>query len=112
MPLKDKLKLMRTKYGYSQEKVADLINVGRRTISDYERGISSPDPETIAKLSKLYDVSSDYLLDLSDNPNPIDNNDLQLDEFEFALYGEVKELTEEQKQTILNMAKFLKDSNK
>ena len=109
MPLKDKLKLMRTKYGYSQDKVADLINVGRRTISDYERGISSPDPETIAKLAKLYDVSSDYLLDLSDNPNPVEED---IGSFKFALYGEVKDLSDEEKQEIINYARYLKSKKK
>lgn len=111
MTLSDKLKDARIKKGLSQIEVAKLINIGNKTVSDYERGISSPDPDTLKKLAKLYNVSTDYLLDMNNSQFSNKTNDIQLDDFQFALYGEVKDLTEEQKQTLLNMAKFLKDSN-
>ena len=102
----------REKENLTVRDLGKLTNISYGSISMMENGERSITEENIRIFSKFFNVSTDYLLGLSDNPNPIDNNDLQLDEFEFALYGEVKELTEEQKQTILNMAKFLKDSNK
>lgn len=108
----NRLKFLREKENLTVRDLGKLTNISYGSISMMENGERSITEENIRVFSKFFNVSTDYLLGLSDNPNPIDNNDLQLDEFEFALYGEVKELTEEQKQTILNMAKFLKDSNK
>lgn len=102
-----RLKNSREKNNLSQIQVSKLTGINNKTLSNYENGVSYPDPDTISLLAKLYKVSSDYLLGLSK-----EDNDIQLDDFQFALYGEVKDLTEEQKQTLLNMAKFLKDSNK
>ena len=62
-----KLKEARIKKGLSQIDVAKIINIGNKTISDYERGVSSPDPETIKKLATLYNVTTDYLLGMQDN---------------------------------------------
>lgn len=101
-----RLKISREKNNLSQIQVSKLTGINNKTLSNYENGVSYPDPDTISLLAKLYKVSSDYLLGLSK-----EDNDIQLDDFQFALYGEVKDLTEEQKQTLLNMAKFLKDSN-
>lgn len=108
---KTRIRFLREQIGKTQGELADLINVKRYTVSDWENERTEPDIESINNLCKIFNVSSDYLLGLSNIPNPNEDNDIQLDDFQFALYGEVKDLTEEQKQTLLNMAKFLKDSN-
>lgn len=103
----NRLKNSREKNNLSQIQVSKLTGINNKTLSNYENGVSYPDPDTITLLAKLYKVSADYLLGLDEEMN----NDIQLDEFQFALYGEVKDLTEAQKKTILDMAKFLKESN-
>ncbi|MBL6445356.1 helix-turn-helix transcriptional regulator [Fulvivirga sp. 29W222] len=70
------LKELRKKRGYSQDKLAQLVNkqtgkdFGRTTISNYETGTSSPSLDIIAVIAKILDVSTGDLLDETDgNPN-------------------------------------------
>ncbi len=53
---------VRRKKGLDQAGLADLIGVSRATISDYERGRSQPNIETLRKISALLNVSLDELL--------------------------------------------------
>lgn len=52
--------------GTTQQKIADAVGVTKSSIGLYETGDSVPDAKTIYKLSKYYEVSTDYLLCLSD----------------------------------------------
>ena len=53
---------LRTEAGLSQQKVADLLEVSKSTISLYETGYTVPDAKTLYKLCDIYHVSADYLL--------------------------------------------------
>ena len=63
----DRLKELREANGYNQEYVAEYLGVKQQTYSRYENNITEPDIKSIIKLTKLYNVSADYLLGLSDN---------------------------------------------
>ena len=52
-----------------QKDVAKFLNVSQNTYSQYETGIIALTAEVLIKLSKYYNVSIDYLLDQTDNPN-------------------------------------------
>lgn len=54
----------------TQQNIADELNINRRTYAAYENGINSMTPETLIKIAKFYNVSVDYLLELTDNPKP------------------------------------------
>ncbi len=58
----DKLFHLRTQAGYSQESLAEKVNVSRQAISKWELGLTLPDTDKIVALSKVFDVSIDYLL--------------------------------------------------
>ncbi len=58
----DKLIFLRKKSGWSQEELADKINVSRQSISKWEGAQSIPELEKIVKLSEIFGVSTDYLL--------------------------------------------------
>ena len=58
----DKLILLRKKAGWSQEELADQMNVTRQSVSKWEGAQSIPDLEKILRLSELFGVSTDYLL--------------------------------------------------
>ena len=57
-----KLKNLREKNGYLQKFVADKLGIRSNTLSGYENGSRSPDPQMLVKLANLYKVSTDYLL--------------------------------------------------
>lgn len=53
---------MRKKNGWSQEELADKMNVSRQAVSKWESAQSIPDLEKILRLAELFGVTTDYLL--------------------------------------------------
>lgn len=78
-PISRKLKELREEKGYLQKFVANKIGVRSNTLSGYENGTRSPDPEMILKLAELYDVSTDYLLGRTDNSNSKIDEDIDVE---------------------------------
>lgn len=62
MTLPDKIVELRKRNGWSQEDLAEKINVSRQAISRWEGGNALPDASNILQLSKLFGVTTDYLL--------------------------------------------------
>lgn len=62
MILADKIIEERKKLGISQEELADKISVSRQAVSKWESAQSIPDIDKIITLSRLFSVSTDYLL--------------------------------------------------
>lgn len=60
--LPEKIKLLRTKYGYSQKQIADKLQISPSIISAYETGERTPSTEVLLSLSYLFNCSTDYLL--------------------------------------------------
>ena len=72
----DKLILLRKKAGWSQEELADQMNVTRQSVSIWEGAQSVPDLEKMLRLSELFGVSTDYLLkDEIEEAEHIDSSD-------------------------------------
>ena len=64
--LRERMKLLRIQKGMTQQELAILFNVTRPCVCYWEAGSRFPDCDTLVELSKLYDVSLDYLLGRSD----------------------------------------------
>lgn len=62
MLLGEKLRKLRKARGLSQEQLANQLKVSRQSISKWEVGESTPDPDNLVALSDYYGVSLDYLL--------------------------------------------------
>ncbi len=62
MKLQDKIIEHRKANGWSQEDFADKLNVSRQAISRWENGTALPDVQNILQISKLFHVTTDYLL--------------------------------------------------
>lgn len=61
-----KLQCWRSEHNVSQEKVADILNVSRRTVIAWEQGEKLPRYESIIAVAQLMNVTTDWLLGLSD----------------------------------------------
>ena len=71
MTFSDKLIALRKKAGWSQEELAERLNVSRQSVSKWEGAQSMPDIDKIVQLSSLFSVTTDYLLkDGQDDPQP------------------------------------------
>lgn len=62
MILADKIMNLRKKQGWSQEELAEKLDVSRQSVSKWEGGLSIPDLNKIIAMSALFGVSTDYLL--------------------------------------------------
>ena len=67
----DKLIDLRKKNGWTQEELAERLNVSRQTISKWEGAQSVPDFKRMIQLSELFGVSTDYLLKDSVEADPL-----------------------------------------
>lgn len=63
MSLSQNILTLRKQHGLSQEDLAEKMGVSRQTISRWELGTSVPTLENVVQLSKLFQVSTDFLLD-------------------------------------------------
>ena len=71
MTFSDKLIALRKKAGWSQEELAERLNVSRQSVSKWESAQSMPDIDKILQLSSLFSVTTDCLLkDTQDDPQP------------------------------------------
>lgn len=62
MILADKIISLRKKSGWSQEELAQQLNVTRQSVSKWEGAQSTPDLDKVVQMSRLFGVSTDYLL--------------------------------------------------
>ena len=62
MILADKIIGLRKRFGWSQEELAEKMNVSRQSVSKWESTNSIPDINKIIMLAKMFNVSTDFLL--------------------------------------------------
>ena len=62
MNIADRLKELRKKAGYSQEQLAEMLDISRQAVSKWESAQGNPDIENLIKLTEIYHVSADYIL--------------------------------------------------
>lgn len=75
MILADKIINLRKKNAWSQEELAEKLGVSRQSISKYEGAQSIPDMDKILKLSKIFGVTTDYLIkDEIEDPEFLDED--------------------------------------
>lgn len=60
---------LRTARGWNQVQLAQKLNITKQTVSNWENENIQPSIEMLVRLSKLFSVSSDYLLGLNESAN-------------------------------------------
>ena len=65
-----RLKEVRKKNRETQDDLALVLDVGKSHVSEMERGNRTTTAEKIALICEHYRISADYLLGLSDDPQP------------------------------------------
>ena len=93
----------------TKEEIENKTNTNYQTLESWCQGLGDYFNDKLYLLADCFDVSIDYLLGRSDNPHPIDE---QLEGELFALYGEIHDLTDEEKAKILEFIKFTKSQRK
>lgn len=102
MSLGERLRRLRIEKGFTLDDIARMLKTTSATISRYERDKIEPNIETLKKLSKIFNISIDYLVG-----NDYDNF------FDLVLIAkQIEELTEEQKEIIEVLINYFRDINK
>lgn len=66
MSFSEKLRLLRKEKNLKQDELAKSLNISRQSISNYENGTRFPnDEKLLCKIAQFFDVSVDYLLDMT-----------------------------------------------
>lgn len=73
--LSQRIRELRIAKNMSQVKLAELIGVTKQSVSNWENDNIQPSVDIVIKLALIFDVSTDYLLEL-DNSRSIDVSDL------------------------------------
>lgn len=77
----NRLAKLRKEKGYSQEQLAEELDISRQAISKWERAEASPDTDNLIELAKLYNVSLDYLLCLdNEDSKSVNKNQIIINE--------------------------------
>ena len=78
----DKLKSLRVEKKLTQKQVADRIGLAISAVSSYESGTRYPSYDVLVKLARIFHVSTDYLLGMTDTRNiditGLDDNEIEL----------------------------------
>lgn len=91
----DKIKALREIKGMTQSELAKKLGITRSSVNAWEMGISVPSTQYIVELSTLFQVSTDYLLDIKESAS-------------LSLEG----LTEDDVQVVFAVANQLRKKNK
>lgn len=70
IPFAERLKEARNQKGLKQREVAAHLQISTHSYQNYEIGERRPNLETLAALAIYLDVTTDYLLGLTDTPKP------------------------------------------
>ena len=63
-----RIKELRIERGYTQQELAEILHTSQKTISKYELDSTDLSTIMIERICKFFDISSDYLLGISDLP--------------------------------------------
>lgn len=76
MLMNQRIREQRVLKSWTQQELADKLDVSVDMIKSLEVGRAKPSIETLTKLSDVFECSSDYLLGKSDIPNPATTEDV------------------------------------
>lgn len=107
--LKIRLKTLRSEFKLTQEDIAKKVGLTKSAYGYYEQGKTIPDAQMIAKLSEIFNVTTDYLLGISNikNNNANKTDETQADERILNIINKIKNMDEKSKEKALKMLDLL-----
>ncbi|QAY68141.1 helix-turn-helix domain-containing protein [Paenibacillus protaetiae] len=77
MNIGNRIAKLREDRGWTQEQTAGKLGISRASLSHYEKNRREPDTETMAKFADLYQVTIDYLVGRTNNPQATLSEEVQ-----------------------------------
>lgn len=111
--ISDIIRGLREDKDLKQSEIAKIINSTQQQYSRYELGISDIPAQTIIKLAEYYNVSTDYLLGkVLNSSSYIEITNQPKDSITLSIIANITELTQEEKNALLEYISFLKYKRK
>lgn len=106
MGIGERIELRREQLRMSRQDLSDRTYIDVKQLWRYEKGKNSPTASVITVIAKELDVSTDWLLGMSDEVKPIHSSDDLSDE-EMQLLNIYRSKSPEAQQRLLNVAKVV-----
>lgn len=105
MSIAENIKRLRTEHGLSQAEFGAIAGVTDKAVSTWEKGIKEPRMGAIQKIADHFHIKkSDIIEDESARP--------EMDEFTYAMHNASHELTDDEKEMLLDMVARLRKMRK
>lgn len=108
--LSEQLKIIRKANKFTQQGLADAIGIERSTYASYETGRTKPDVVLLSRIAKVFDVSSDFILEI-DTTVPLNVEDISVQYKKKSGNKLVSTLSKEEKN-VLAKYRLLSDNKK
>lgn len=110
MSFGQKLFQLRSERGIYQKEIAEFLAVSVGTISNYENGVHSPDLETLCKLAEYFHVTTDFMLELTENATSMEKLNVQMsDEHTIgSALNTIQDLSQPSRQQMLKYLSMVK----
>ena len=108
--LSEQLKIIRKANKFTQQGLADAIGIERSTYASYETGRNKPDAVLLSKIAKVFNVSSDFILEI-DTTVPLNVEDISVQYKKKSGNKLVSTLSKEEK-SVLAKYRLLSDDKK
>ncbi len=110
MNISIRLKQARENKELSLSELSTLTGIAKSTLQRYETGSTRKIPmEAISTIEKVLNLPTGYLMGWEEKKEQSSVSDeISFDDFTYAMYNETKDLTAEDKEALLNMARILK----
>lgn len=96
--------------GIRPGRLCDELGISRGLMTDLKMGRKKGvNAETAQKIASFFGVSVGYLLGIEESDVITDTSRVNLDQIDVAFYGEFKELSEEDKETVRDMVRIMRE---
>ncbi|MFP7170814.1 helix-turn-helix domain-containing protein [Terribacillus sp. 7520-G] len=112
MSFGNRLKKARERMGLSQKFAAEKLGIKNNTLSSYESDVRQPDLDMLKKISDLYEVSVDYLVN-GDNTSSREVAEKAYNDpdFQYAMRS-LHGMNQESKEEVLNFIEYIMQRQK
>lgn len=87
----DRIRFLREQCGMTQTDLANRLGISRSAVNSWEMSLSSPSISNVIEMSKLFNVSTDYILSIEEK-----------------VFVDISDLSTEHKEIILKLINSLK----
>ena len=108
MTLGERIKVLQEAQGVSNKAIAELLHVAENTVSGYVRDKSEMTFDSLVKIARLFQVTTDYLLGLTDEPKV----PLRLSDSERRLILDLRTLNPDQKAIAAQTVQLMAEQNR